>query len=79
MPSYELSGKERAALFALLAEARGLANPELEERVGFRLDGEERRRLNNLKLVESRKNGRAYEHELTDAGYRWCARITRRP
>lgn len=73
MPSDELSMKERAVLFALLAEARKLSNPELEERVGFRLDGKERRRLNNLKLVESPKPGRSYEHELTEAGWRWCA------
>jgi hypothetical protein len=68
-----LSVKERAALFALLAEARQLSNPELEERVGFRLDGKERRKLNDRKLVESGKVGRAYAHELSDAGWRWCA------
>ncbi len=60
-------------MFALLAEARQLSNPELEERVGFRLDGKERRRLNDRKLVESEKVGRAYAHELSDAGWRWCA------
>lgn len=65
--------KERAVLFALLAEARGLPNPELRERVGFGLEGRERRRLNDLKLVDSRKEGRAYVHELSDAGWRWCA------
>jgi hypothetical protein len=69
----ELSPKERAAMFALLAEARQLSNPELEERVGFRLDGKERRKLNDLKFVESDKVGRAYAHELSDAGWRWCA------
>jgi hypothetical protein len=69
----ELSAKERAAMFALLAEARQLSNPELQERVGFRLDGKERRRLNDRKFVESEKVGRAYAHELSDAGWRWCA------
>jgi hypothetical protein len=69
----ELSSKERAAMFALLAEARQLSNPELKERVGFPLDGKERRKLNDLKLVESGKVGRAYAHELSDAGWRWCA------
>lgn len=73
MPPDELSAKERAALFALLAGARTLSNPELEERVGFRLDGKERRKLNDLKLVETGKAGRAFAHELTDAGWRWCA------
>jgi hypothetical protein len=53
----ELSSKERAAMFALLAEARQLSNPELKERVGFPLDGKERRKLNDLKLVESGKVG----------------------
>jgi hypothetical protein len=67
-----LCAKERAAMFALLAEAREVANPELEERVGFRLDGKERRRLNDLKLVTSEKRGSSYVHELTDGGWRWC-------
>lgn len=59
-------------MFALLAEARMLSNPELKERVGFPLDGKERRKLNDLKLVESERVGRAYAHELSDAGWRWC-------
>jgi hypothetical protein len=70
--SDRLSAKERAALLALLSEARKLSNPELKERVGFTLDGPPRRRLNNLKLVESEKPGRAYFHELTPAGLEWC-------
>jgi hypothetical protein len=69
----DLSVKERAVLLALLGEAREISNPELAERAGFRLDGKERRKLNDLKLVESRKVGRAYAHELTDAGWHWCA------
>jgi len=68
-----LTVKERSVLFALLAEARELANPDLEKRVGFRLTGKERRKLNELKLVDSRKSGRTYVHELSDAGWRWCA------
>ena len=63
---------KRAAMFALLAEAREVSNPELAERLGFRLDGKERRVLNDLKLVISEKHGRAYSHQLTDAGWRWC-------
>jgi hypothetical protein len=70
----ELSVKERAVLFALLGEARQVSNPELEELIGFRLVGEERRRLNDRKLVESAKVARgAFAHELSDAGWRWCA------
>jgi hypothetical protein len=59
-------------MFALLAEAREISNPDLEERVGFRLDGKDRRTLNDLKLVNSRKPGRAYLHELSEEGWRWC-------
>jgi hypothetical protein len=73
MQADDLSVKERAVLLALLGEAREISNPELAERAGFRLDGKERRKLNDLKLVESRKAGRAYVHELTDAGWHWCA------
>jgi hypothetical protein len=73
MQSEDLSVKERAVLFALMGEAREVSNSELAERAGFRLDGKERRRLNDRKLVESRKVGRTYAHELTDAGWDWCA------
>jgi hypothetical protein len=69
----DLSVKERAVLFALLGEARELSNPQLEARVGFRLTGKERRTLNDRKLVDSRKAGRTYTHELSDAGWHWCA------
>src|ERR1700678_2605716 len=69
----ELSARERAVLFALLAEARKLSNTELQALIGIRLDGKERRKLNDLKLVESEKPGRAFTHELSDAGWRWCA------
>jgi hypothetical protein len=72
MQRERLTAKERAAMFILLAEAREVTNPELEKRTGFRLDGKERRRLNDLKLVTSEKRGSSYAHELTDAGWRWC-------
>jgi hypothetical protein len=73
MQSDDLSVKERAVLFALMGEAREVTNPQLAERAGFRLDGKERRKLNDLKLVDSRRTGRTYAHELTDAGWHWCA------
>lgn len=69
----DLSVKERAVLFALMGEAREISNPELAERAGFRLDGKERRKLNDLNLVTSRKTGRTFTHELTDAGWHWCS------
>jgi hypothetical protein len=69
----ELSARERAVLFALLSAARKLSNAELQALIGIRLDGKERRKLNDLKLVESEKPGRWFVHELSDAGWRWCA------
>ena len=69
----ELSARERAVLFALLAAARRLSNSELAAQIGLRLDGKERRRLNELKLVDSERAGREFTHELSDAGWRWCA------
>jgi hypothetical protein len=73
MQSEDLSVKEQAVLFALMGEAREVSNSELAQSAGFRLDGKERRRLNDRKLVDSRKVGRTYAHELTDAGWDWCA------
>jgi hypothetical protein len=69
----DLSARDRAVLFALLAEARTVSNPELKELIGFALVGQDRRRLNDRKLVESAKAGRAFAHELSDRGWRWCA------
>ena len=69
----DLTVRQRAVLFALLGEARPVANPELEQLIGVRLDGADRRLLNARKYVESAKVGRAYVHELSDAGWRWCA------
>ena len=53
----ELSARERAVLFTLLSAARKLSNTELKALIGVRLDGKERRKLNDLKLVESEKPG----------------------
>lgn len=73
MQGDDLSVKERAVLFALMGVAREVSNAELVELAGFRLEGKERRSLNDHKLVDSRRVGRAYTHELTDAGWDWCA------
>jgi hypothetical protein len=70
----DLTVRQRAVLFALLGEARQVANPELEQLIGVRLDGAERRDLNDRRLVESTRAGRAFAHELSDAGWRWCAK-----
>jgi hypothetical protein len=72
----QLGIKERAALLALMAEAKEISNAELKERIGFGLDGDPRRKLNDLKLVSSQRLGKSgqYVHELTDDGWAWCAR-----
>jgi hypothetical protein len=75
----DLTVRQRAVLFALLGEARQVANPELEQLIGVRLDGADRRQLNARKYVESTKVGRAYVHELSDAGWRWCAQALAAP
>jgi hypothetical protein len=69
----ELSARERAVLFALLSAAGKLSNAQLQELIGTRLVGKERRRLNELKLVGSQRAGRWFVHELSDAGWQWCA------
>ncbi|HEY0453499.1 hypothetical protein [Actinophytocola sp.] len=73
MPDRKLGVKERAVMFALMAEARKISNPELSRLHGFVLDGEERRVLNDKGLVDSKRVGRPYVHDLTDKGWRWCA------
>jgi chromosome segregation and condensation protein ScpB len=69
VPTDQLTLRERATLLALMAEARELTNAELREIAGFTLDGRPRRRLNEQKLVTSRKLGRSFTHELTDDGW----------
>jgi hypothetical protein len=75
MPDTKLSLPETTILLLLMAEAREVSNPELAERYQRTLDGKERRRLNDLKLVESWKEGRRYVHVLTDAGWARCAEV----
>jgi hypothetical protein len=72
VPTDQLTVRERATLLALMAEARELTNAELRNAAGFALDGRYRRRLNEQKLVTSRKVGRGFAHELTDDGWAWC-------
>ncbi|MGW5051381.1 hypothetical protein [Actinokineospora sp. NPDC004072] len=72
MPEERLTMRERAALLVLMAEARELTNAELRELAGFTLDGDSRRKLNDLGLVTSTKSGRAFVHDLTDSGAVRC-------
>jgi len=55
-----------------MAAAREVTNAELKEIAGVELTGVSRRRLNELKLVDSRKTGRSFRHVLTDRGWRRC-------
>jgi hypothetical protein len=75
----KLNTKEIASLVVLMAEARELTNTELKQLSGFDLVGQERRNLNELKYVESRKVGRTFAHELTDQGWRACRDLWRIP
>lgn len=77
MPDTKLSLPEITILLLLMAEAREISNPELAERYKRKLDGKERVRLNDLKLVESWKEGRAYVHVLTEAGWARCGEVIR--
>jgi hypothetical protein len=72
VPADDLTNRERAILLALMAEAREVTNAELRAVAGLALDGAPRRRLNDRKLVTSRKVGRVFAHELTDDGAAWC-------
>jgi hypothetical protein len=73
----QLSLKETAVMVILMAEARAIYNPDLETLAGFGLDGRERRRLNDLGLVRSNRQGRGNIHELTDHGWRMCRALLR--
>jgi hypothetical protein len=64
--------RERALLLALMAGGGTASNPELRARVGDAIDGAPRRRFNELHLVVSEKEGRAFRHELTEEGWAWC-------
>jgi hypothetical protein len=79
MSDESLTGRERAVLFALMAVASEISNPELRARTGLDLTGPSRLKLNDLKLVESRTLGRSLAHELTDRGWARCRAIMSEP
>ncbi|MGI5267747.1 hypothetical protein ACQEUU_01195 [Nonomuraea sp. CA-218870] len=70
MPEQGLSLPQFATLVALAVEGVEVSNPELRTRWGFEVAKKDRDRLNELKLVESWKDGRSYRHVLTDRGWR---------
>lgn len=63
----DLSARERKVMSVLLARGP-LPNAGLARVSGLRLVGAERRRLNDLSLVESSRSGRGFVHELSPAG-----------
>ncbi|ONH31379.1 hypothetical protein [Pseudofrankia asymbiotica] len=73
-PADRLTGGQVGILLTLMAEDRPVPNSELAARFRLSLDGADRRRLNSLGLVTSRRAGRSYVHELTDAGWARCRR-----
>lgn len=74
MPADTLGVKQRAALLALMAVAREVSNPELEQLTGFRIYGKALRKLRDRRLVESRQlaRNRPLLLTLTDDGWAWC-------
>ncbi|WP_271219711.1 hypothetical protein [Streptosporangium carneum] len=56
-------------MVVLAVEGEEVSNPDLTKRHGVVLDKKSRLKLNDLKLIESRKQGRALVHVLTDAGW----------
>lgn len=74
MPDKKLGVKQRAVMLVLMAEGRELSNTEMDKLHGLRLDSSDRRGLNDLDLVTSSRTGNAaFVHDLTEAGWRWCA------
>lgn len=69
MSERKLSLPEFAALVALATEGAEISNVDLKERYGLTIDGDKRRDLNDLKLVDSWKKGRGFVHVLTDSGW----------
>ena len=68
-----LTARDRALVLALMTlNEEEVTNKVLQERLGVRIEGEARRRLNAAGLVKSRKVGQAYWHALGDNGWAWC-------
>jgi hypothetical protein len=70
----ELTGTEQAVLLILMAEARPVRNPELAT-LGPKLEKDKRDRLNQRGLIETTTVDRVLVHELTDRGWRVCAKV----
>ena len=62
---------ERATMIALMALNEETPNAELRRRYGLDVKKRTREKLNQDGLLQSRKLGRGFAHELTDAGWAW--------
>jgi hypothetical protein len=69
MASDNLTPSEGAILIALMAEARTILNTELVKLYRIDVIKERREKLNRLHLVDSKRSGKTYSHELTDEGW----------
>jgi hypothetical protein len=65
--------RERALLLGLMSMGGTATNPGLRDHIGDVIDGVPRRKLNELRMVLSVREGRAYRHELLEEGWAWCA------
>ena len=74
-PAPRLTPTQLGALVILMASAREVTNSELEELARFRLNGGDRRGLEALGLLETRKVGRVLAFQLTDQGWRFCKQL----
>jgi hypothetical protein len=71
VPSSELTGVERAALLALMAEAREMSYSFLTNSIKVGLKMGSRLKLANLGLINVRKD-RYLQLELSERGWKWC-------
>jgi hypothetical protein len=65
----KLTGPMIAALVVLMAEAREVSNPEMQELAGFTLTGSDRTNLEKWGYIKSWRTGRSYTHVLDDKGW----------
>ncbi|MFC0863239.1 hypothetical protein ACFHYQ_13130 [Sphaerimonospora cavernae] len=76
MAEKKLTSSQMAALLVLMAEAREISNPELGQLYSFTLTGKDRNKLNDLKLVDSRKGRQgAFFHVLSEDGWAYAREV----
>lgn len=63
---------ERSVMLVLMALNREVSNKELKDEFKIDLKAPARKKLNSDGLVDSRKEGRSFVHQLTDKGWGWA-------